>query len=505
MRLQLSALLLLALSLPASAADDPTRRKFDPDPARLALSLDGGFTVETAAAAPKGTFRFASIFDFVDGLLVLQQGSQRQDLLASRGMLHLLGGFSLGKVELSAHLPIALWQSSDLSILTSQGVSGPLVAGIASTTLGDLRLGAKVPLLDADRSPVALAFLADLRLPTGDAQAFMSDGLAFVPTLVATRTMGRVRVDGQIGYSIRGQGQYAQLVVHDGLVYALGGSAELPKVPRLERWRAIAELNGGWPRGDDLGSDRYRTALSARAGLRAFFSRGLSAEAGLGTGIGPTGYGHERWRAFFGLRFGGGPAASTGTNPFKGPPGDRDGDGVPDSQDLCPDEPGPAALDGCPDDDGDGIPNREDKCPDQPGPPENDGCPLPPNEPLVRVGSKGILLKGSILFDTGKDTIKSESFPLLDEVAKLLLEHPEFKKIRVEGHTDNVGNATYNKELSGRRAASVVGYLVNKQVPRSRLVPAGYGLAGPIASNATALGRAKNRRVAFTIIEESVK
>jgi OOP family OmpA-OmpF porin len=68
-----------------------------------------------------------------------------------------------------------------------------------------------------------------------------------------------------------------------------------------------------------------------------------------------------------------------------------------------------------------------------------------------------------------------------------------------------VGNAAYNKELSGRRAASVVEYLVKKQVAPSRLLPAGYGFDGPIASNATALGRAKNRRVAFTVLEESVK
>src|SRR5512138_306895 len=89
-------------ALPARA-DDPTRRRFDPDPARLALSLDGGFTSETAAAAERGTFRFASIFDAAGGLLVLQQGSQRSDLLSSRGLLHLLGGWSLGRVELAAH------------------------------------------------------------------------------------------------------------------------------------------------------------------------------------------------------------------------------------------------------------------------------------------------------------------------------------------------------------------------------------------------------------------
>ena len=109
----------------------------------------------------------------------------------------------------------------------------------------------------------------------------------------------------------------------------------------------------------------------------------------------------------------------------------------------------------------------------------------------------------SIHFDTGRDVIKSESFPLLDQVAKLLTEHPEMKRVRVEGHTDNVGNAAYNKDLSARRAASVVRYLIGKGVGQSRLVPAGYGFEQPIASNATALGRAKNRRVAFTILDET--
>ena len=494
------ALLLLAISFAiaerSAAADDPTRRRFDPDPARLALSLDGGFTTETAAAADRGTLRLGSIFDVAGGLLVLEQGSQRQDLLVSRGQLHLLGGWSLGRVEVAAHLPIALWQKSDFSLLTSQGVTGPLVAGIASTTLGDLRLGAKVPILDAARWPVGVAALVDLRLPTGNAQAFTSDGLALVPTLVATRTFGRVRIDGQVGYQIRGSGQYAQLVVHDGFVYALGGSLDLPKVARINRWKAIAEIDGGWPRGNDFSTDRYRAPLSARAGVRAFLSRSISVEAGLGTGLGPSGYGHERWRVFAGVRWG-------IPSPAPGGVSDRDGDGVPDSEDLCPDEPGPAALDGCPDSDGDGIPDREDKCPHEPGPPENDGCPLAADEAVIEIGSGRILLRDSVHFDTGRDSIKSESFPLLDQVAKLLNEHPEMKRIRVEGHTDNVGNAAYNKELSARRAAAVVRYLVGKGVAASRLIPAGYGFEQPIASNATALGRAKNRRVAFTILDET--
>jgi outer membrane protein OmpA-like peptidoglycan-associated protein len=494
MRLRLFLVLSLLLALRAAAADDPTRRKFDADPARLALSLDGGFTTETAGAAPRGTFGLTSIFDAAGGLLELQQGPQRTDLLSSRGTLHLLGGWSLGRVELAAHLPVALWQTSDFSLLTSQGVTGPLVEPVASTALGDLRLGAKVPILDANAFPVGLAALVDLRLPTGNAQAFMSDGLAVVPTLVVTRRFGTLRLDGQLGYQIRGQGQYAQLVVHDGLTYALGGSVDLPRIKAFNHWKAIAELNGGWPRGDDFSTDRYRAPLEARAGLRAFLSSHVAVEAGAGTGLGSAGYGHERWRAFVGLRWGSGPKESSIQ--------DRDGDGVPDSEDLCPDEAGPAELDGCPDDDGDGIPNYQDKCPNEPGPPENDGCPLAPGQPGVVFGSAGIQLKGAILFDTGKDTIKRESFSLLDQLAKLIGEHSELKLIRVEGHTDNVGAAAYNKDLSARRAASVVRYLVGKGVAQSRLVAAGYGFEKPIASNATALGRAKNRRVAFTVLQE---
>lgn len=494
--MRLAPVVALLLALRAAAADDPTRRQFDPDPARLAFSLDGGFVTETAGAARKGTFRFGAIFDYANGLLVLDQGGTRNDLLVSRGQLDLLAGYSLGFVEVAAELPVALWQNSDFSFLTAQGVTGPLVDPIASTTLGDLRLGAKVPILDPARWPIGLAGVVDVRVPTGDGHSFMSDGWALVPSVVATRSFGRLRLDAQAGYIARNEGQYAQLIVHDGYVYALGGSYELSKASRV-----IAEIDGGWPRGESLSSnDRYRAALEARAGVRAFLTPKVAVEGGLGTGLGPAGYGHERWRVFFGLSFGSAPLPLE--KPFVGPILDRDGDGVPDDVDRCPDEPGPPELDGCPDRDGDGIPDWEDKCPDQPGPPENDGCPLGMNEPLVVITANKLTLHDSINFDTGKDTIKPQSYPVLDQVAKLLNEHPEMKRIRVEGHTDNVGNATYNKELSQRRAQSVVRYLVSKGVAESRLVPAGYGFEQPIASNATALGRAKNRRVAFTVLQE---
>jgi OOP family OmpA-OmpF porin len=483
--------LLAALPL-AAPADDPTARGFDADPVKPALSLDGGFAVETARAADKGAHAFGAVLDLASGLLVLKQGDQTDDLIAYRLTLHLLGAWSIGRVEFGAHLPVALWQKTDFSLLIDQGVTGPLVAPIASTALGDLRLGAKLLVLDGASWPLDLAVLADLRLPTGNPDAFMSDGLSLATSVIGSRRFGTFRLDGQFGYLFRGDGQYAQLVVHDGYTYAVGGSLDLPPWKRVDRWKAIAELNGSWPQGFDTSTDRYRAPLSVRGGVRAWFTPQWSGELGLGTGIGEVGYGHERWRIFAGVRW---------TAETVGPAdGDDDGDGVPNSKDLCPKVPGKPELDGCPDRDGDGIPDREDQCPDQPGPAENAGCPLPEAEPLVELQSERLSLNDSIHFDTDRATIKAESNRILDQVASLILQHAELKRIRVEGHTDTVGSAAYNKDLSARRAASVVRYLVAKGVEASRLEPAGYGFDKPIASNETALGRAKNRRVEFTIL-----
>lgn len=491
----LACLAALALATPAGA-EDPTRRGFDPDPARLALSLDGGFAVETAPAAAPGTYGFAGIVDYADGLLALRLGDERRDLLRSRLSLHLLGGWSIGPGEVSVHLPVAIWQRSDFSLLEQQGVTGPLVDPIARTALGDARVGYKVPLVGQDRFPVAVGALLDVRLPTGNRKAFTSDGPAAVPTAIATRSFGRARVDAQLGYVIRGPGQYAQLVVHDGLTWGLGGSVDLPPPGWLVRWKAIGEVTGGWPRGYDLTGERYRAPLSARGGLRAFLSRYLAVEAGGGAGLGEAGYGRERWRVFGGIRW----VAQPATTPASGPEVDTDHDGVPDIRDLCPLQPGPVELDGCPDSDGDGIPDREDRCPHEPGPAENDGCPVSVDEPIVEIEAQRLSLKDSIQFDSGRDTIKKQSFAVLDQVAKLLSEHAELKKISVEGHTDNVGGAAYNKDLSERRAASVVRYLVGKGIARERLSSAGYGFERPVASNETALGRAKNRRVEFRML-----
>ena len=114
--------------------------------------------------------------------------------------------------------------------------------------------------------------------------------------------------------------------------------------------------------------------------------------------------------------------------------------------------------------------------------------------------SKGIDATGhavvpGILFDTAKADVKDESKSALDEVAKLLSENPKLR-LYVVGHTDNVGTASSNMELSKRRSAAVVSVLVTKyHVAPARLDSFGAGPYAPVASNDTDGGRTQNRRV----------
>jgi len=186
---------------------------------------------------------------------------------------------------------------------------------------------------------------------------------------------------------------------------------------------------------------------------------------------------------------------------------DRDRDGIEDKADLCPDEPedidGFNDTDGCPDPDNDrdGILDVDDKCPDKAetlnGYLDDDGCPDdgPSN---VEVTKDQIVIKDKILFDTGKATIKPVSHGILNAVAQVLKDYPNIK-VRVEGHTDSVGSANANKKLSDKRAASVRTYLVGKGITKGRLTSMGKGEGDPIDTNRTATGRSNNRRVEFHI------
>ncbi len=234
------------------------------------------------------------------------------------------------------------------------------------------------------------------------------------------------------------------------------------------------------------------------------------------------------------------------------PPADRDGDGIIDDQDKCPDVKGLASLQGCPDRDGDGIADNDDKCPDVPGLARYQGCPIPDTDkdgindevdkcptvpgfaryqgcPIPDTDGDGVndeedkcinekgpasnfgcpiiseeiikrvnLAAKNVFFATAKWDLLAKSFPKLNDVVTILNENSSFK-VQIDGHTDSQGKDDYNQTLSENRAASVKAYLVSKGISENRISSAGYGETKPVADNNTAAGRAKNRRVEMTL------
>jgi outer membrane protein OmpA-like peptidoglycan-associated protein len=111
------------------------------------------------------------------------------------------------------------------------------------------------------------------------------------------------------------------------------------------------------------------------------------------------------------------------------------------------------------------------------------------------ISAQGRVATQGIYFDTGSDRIRPESTPTLKEIGAMLTGHPDLR-LTIEGHTDNVGDAAANQELSQRRAAAVREYLVATYgIEGTRLSAKGLGQTKPAAANTTAEGRQQNRRV----------
>ena len=224
-----------------------------------------------------------------------------------------------------------------------------------------------------------------------------------------------------------------------------------------------------------------------------------------------------------------------GTRENKGcPDKDSDGDGVIDRKDKCPDKAGPPERDGCPeeDKDNDGIVDSKDKCPDdaedKDGFEDADGCPDPdndkdgvldkddkcPNEPETKNGyqdedgcpdevpAQVKQFSGvvkGINFRRNSADIKATSFPLLKQAVIVFKEYPALR-VEISGHTSNEGKREFNMKLSRKRAEAVKDYLVSAGIDEKRIGTVGYGPDKPIADNDTKEGTEKNRRIEFRLL-----
>jgi outer membrane protein OmpA-like peptidoglycan-associated protein len=122
----------------------------------------------------------------------------------------------------------------------------------------------------------------------------------------------------------------------------------------------------------------------------------------------------------------------------------------------------------------------------------------------TRETARGLIVNVSdVLFDTGKATLKPGARERLARVAGILLSHPDLH-IQVEGHTDDVGAADYNQQLSVRRAEAVRAYLVQNSIPPTAVGTTGFGESQPVATNGTASGRQQNRRVELVVTGDAI-
>ncbi len=207
--------------------------------------------------------------------------------------------------------------------------------------------------------------------------------------------------------------------------------------------------------------------------------------------------------------------------------GDADGDGVPDSRDVCPGTLAGKKVDahGCArmsDSDGDGVTDEQDQCPNTfPGARvDARGCELDSDDdgvvdrqdkcPGTRTGARvdvngceirAVIDLPGVNFQTNSDRLLPGAERVLADAAATLRKNKDLV-VEVAGHTDSDGSAAHNEGLSERRAITVRDYLINQGVNRGNLTVKGYGESAPIADNATPEGKARNRRVELRILNK---
>ncbi|RYZ36009.1 MAG: outer membrane exchange protein TraB [Myxococcaceae bacterium] len=400
--------------------------------------------------------------------------------------------------EVGVDMPLVMLQGGqNLEVI---GTEGP----VESFALGDLRLTGKVALPGLRRSAEGhgwgSALTLNVSFPTGVQEAFAGDGeLTYAPGLVVDyRFESGILLALNGGFWKRPDRIFSGVNMGDMAPFGLG--TEVPLL-RGSGITLLGMVHGAVGLEKEPDQPRQIPA-ELLIGLRWYSSTGVTFTFGGGLGCGCS-LASPNLSFFTSIIWV--PAKTReweAIERFKEPPKpppppiDPDGDFVIGEKDRCPTVAGPVENGGCPDSDGDsdGVVDRIDKCPDVPaGTRGRDGCPL-----ARTVGNKIVILE-QVNFATDQDVILSESFPVLEEVARVMEVNPKLDRILIEGHTDARASDSYNLELSKRRAASVKRFLIESGVAAERVCSQGFGRSKPVADNASEEGMALNRRVEFTI------
>ncbi len=443
-----------------------------------AVTWDGFVTTEGSAVRPEeDRFAFSFVADYAHHPLVIgdADGNYVDSVVSHRVGMQLAASATLvGPLALGVGLP---------AFVAQDGAANPSGAG-----LGKLRLVPKLRLLD-DRESLGLALLAEVRAPTNTGDFSGTDGFEVVPKVaVDHRFRSGIRVGFNVGAVLREKSQVQNVSAGSELAYAaalgyrFGGNSGKTEVG-VEAVGAfgLSQL------------DREEAPLEGLGYVKHDLSYDWQLLGGAGVGVLP-GYGVPLFRVFAGVGY-------TPTSH------DEDHDGISDSKDQCPDiaedRDGYQDADGCPeedpDSDHDGVSDFDDKCPNQPetinGIEDSDGCPDDGNASVIFEDGE-LTMVDTIQFAHGSAQLEPKSKHTLDQVAQVILAHPEVN-VTVEGHTDDTGTRETNLALSKYRAETVRSYLIGRGVSPKRVSAVGIGPDRPLVQGTSDEARAKNRRVEF--------
>jgi OmpA-OmpF porin, OOP family len=470
---------LFSIAASTAAAQGINGQSYDP-----AVGAAGGFVVERPVVPKHFGFGVGLLGNFANDLVVERDGAT--GIIVGHPLEYALTFDLVGSLALFDFFEIAL--DVPLSaVYYGQPTSLTGTTLIAQPGFGDIRL---VPKAAFTMKGTSFAFGAALPLsaPTGDPLALRGDGVFTAnPELLAGYRGSRFGVAMNLGALLRPPGP----LVENEITYGLGGQIAL--WPDADILDLILEAHGS-SFISTLTPSVANFPLEMLAGLGWAPHPDWTIEGGVGVGI-TRGVTDPRYRMMLGVRYVPKPASAYA---------DKDGDGVSDDNDKCPnraeDHDGIADEDGCPESDADHdkIKDDDDECPEdsEGSSGDGDGCP----EGDAEFRDNKIIIRGKVQFETGSSQLKPKSERLLDRVAALMKANPGIKKVRVEGHTDETGPEGTNQVLSEKRAQAVKRALEKRGIERSRLEARGYGESRPRAPNTTPAGRAKNRRVEFVVV-----
>jgi OOP family OmpA-OmpF porin len=489
--------------VPAAATAQPAASGFALDRFNPSERGSEWFALDSLDLRGNGRPAIGIVAEMADSPLVIYNadGSVRDKPVHYSLILHPGASVVLwDRLRLGFDLPIAAYQQGDTGT-----VGGVSYVGVGQAGIGDLRLSADVRLLGQYGDPFRLAVGTQLFVPVGDRGGYLSDGSTriIIPRVAAAGDVGIFSYSASLGFNYRSM---TDTFAGTGLgsEFVFGASAG---VHALDRKLIVGpELYGSTIVTRGAAFATPSTPLEVLLG--AHYLVASNVRVGLGAAPGLTkGLGEPSVRYLASVEWAPQPAPARPAEPPPPPPpepSDRDHDGILDVEDACPDVPGIRTDDprtnGCPPDrDHDGIPDAEDACPDVPGPrnpdPKINGC------PPATIANKQIVIEEQVKFEFGSAKLLPASDPTLGVVLKVLAEHPEVQHLRIEGHTDNVNTAEFNKKLSKDRAASCVAWLIKHGVDPARLSSDGFGFDRPIDTNETPEGRQNNRRVEFHIVD----